>query len=168
MRSSPRPLANAGLQINAKEAVRQLFEQRQKQICRTRSPERPDLKLSKEEALGWLLAYACGRRLLETEARPIGKLAGERASARKQECDAVRSAAGKKRARGIRAAYLLRLDGSVQRRRRPRPSREAAALRLHSHSLMLAAPCKFVHRIGVSYVEMSLPQVPLIGEVIMR
>ena len=57
LRSSPRPLANAGLQINAKEAVRQLFEQRQKQICRTRSPERPDLKLSKEEALGWLLAY---------------------------------------------------------------------------------------------------------------
>ena len=66
-----------GLLINAKEAVRQLFEQHRKDICR--SPERPDLQLSQEEALGWLLAHVRGRRLLDEEARPIGKVAAKQA-----------------------------------------------------------------------------------------
>ena len=39
-----------GLLLNAKEAVRQLFEQQRKRICR--SLERSDLQLSQEEALG--------------------------------------------------------------------------------------------------------------------
>jgi hypothetical protein len=71
-----------GLFVNAKEAVRQLFEQKRKEICS--SPERADLKLSHEEALGWLLAHARGRRLLVEEARRIGKAAGEQATAVKK------------------------------------------------------------------------------------
>ena len=88
--------STCGLLMNAKEALRLLFEQRRKLLCR--SPERPDLKISQEEALGWLLAYARGRQLLVPEARKIGKVAGERAGAAKKECDDVRAAA--KTARG--------------------------------------------------------------------
>ena len=80
-----------GLLVNAKEAVRLLFEQKKKLLCR--SPERLDLKLSKEEALGWLLAHARGRRLLVEEARKIGKLAGTQATAAKVRLDAIRDAA---------------------------------------------------------------------------
>ena len=86
-----------GLFINAKEAVRQLFEQKRKEMCT--SPERSDLKLSQEEALGWLLAHARGRRLLDEEARPIGKGAGEQATAAKKLLDAVRDAAKTKRSK---------------------------------------------------------------------
>ena len=56
-----------GLFINGKEAIRKLFEQRRKELCS--SPERPDLKLSQEEALGWLLPYALGRQLLAPPSR---------------------------------------------------------------------------------------------------
>ena len=83
--------------VNSKEAVRQLFEQKRKEMCS--SPERADLKLSQEEALGWLLAYARGRRLLVEEARPIGKAAGEQATAAKKLLDAVRGAAKTKRSK---------------------------------------------------------------------
>ena len=40
-------------------------------ICR--SPERPDLKMSQEEAQGWAVAAVVDRELLPDEARPIGK-----------------------------------------------------------------------------------------------
>ena len=43
-------------------------------------------KLSQEEALGWLLAHARGRRLLVEEARPIGKVAAKQAGVAKQQC----------------------------------------------------------------------------------
>ena len=55
----------------AKQAVQTLFEKQRKQQCR--SPERPDLPLSQEEASGFLCAAALGVELLPTEARALGK-----------------------------------------------------------------------------------------------
>ena len=80
-----------GLLMHAKEAVQRLFEKRRKDICS--SPERPDLKMSQEEALGWLLGYACGRELLTEDARKIGKVAGTQATVAKKERDAITASA---------------------------------------------------------------------------
>ena len=109
-----------GLFVNAKEAVRQLFEQKRKEICS--SPERADLKLSHEEALGWLLAHARGRRLLVEEARRIGKAAGEQATAVKKPgstpCATRRS---RSRRGGERSTRRQRRRGWVATRTRGRP-----------------------------------------------
>ena len=78
-----------GLLINAKEVVRLLKKESAASICQ--SPERPDLPLSGEEAIGWLLAYAQGRRLLEHEARPIGKVAGRQAGAAQQRLERLQA-----------------------------------------------------------------------------
>ena len=54
------------------QAVNNLFEYARDSICV--SPERPDLKMSKEEAVGWLLADLYGGcELLKSEARGLGK-----------------------------------------------------------------------------------------------
>ena len=53
------------------QAVNNLFEYACDSICV--SPERPDLKMSKEKAVGWLLADHYGRELLESEAHGLGK-----------------------------------------------------------------------------------------------
>ena len=101
-----------GLLINAQDAVRQLFKQKGTPICS--SPERPDLKLSQEEALGWLLAHARGRRLLDHEARAIGKVAGKQAGVAKQQCDAVGATAktrrSKARKRGATPEEIAAID----------------------------------------------------------
>ena len=76
-----------GLIVNAKQAIVELFNAKAFKAALCCSPEREDLKLSQEEALGWLLAYARGRRLLEFEARPIGKYAGTQAAVAKAELD---------------------------------------------------------------------------------
>ena len=108
-----------GLLINSKEAVRLLFEQQRSKICS--SPERPDLKLSQEEALGWLLAHACCRRLLVAEARKIGKVAGKQAGVAKQQRDAVRDAAKTKRSkarkRDATVEELVAIDSAAEAER---------------------------------------------------
>ena len=136
-----------GLFVNAKEAVRQLFEQKRKEICS--SPERADLKLSHEEALGWLLAHARGRRLLVEEARPIGKAAGEQATAVKKQLDAVRDAAKSKPTRRRWASaqrggsdvvagwQRARADGHALRRRSRRRRRRRAGSADTSRAVML-------------------------------
>lgn len=124
-----------GLLINCKEAIRQLFEQHRKELCS--SPERPDLKLSQEEGLGWLLAYALGRQLLDHEARPIGKLAGTVASGAKKECDGVRDAAkskrGKARKRSATAEEMAAIDKAAE------VQRAAIFLKVHELCHMPAA-----------------------------
>ena len=82
-----------GLIVNAKQAIFELFGTKDFKSALCRSPERDDLKLSQEEALGWLLAHTRGRRLLELEARPIGKYAGTQVTAAKKELDRIRDAA---------------------------------------------------------------------------
>ena len=47
-----------GLLVNAKQAISELFVMKTFKALVCRSPERPDLSLSQEEALGWMLAYA--------------------------------------------------------------------------------------------------------------
>jgi hypothetical protein len=108
-------LSTNGLVLNAKEVVRLLFEKRRKDICS--SPERPDLKLSQEEALGWLLAFTMGRPLLDEEARPIGKVAATQASVAKQLRDGVRDSAkaqrGKARKRSATAEEIADIDAKA-------------------------------------------------------
>lgn len=54
-----------------KKAVQDVFRDHASIICR--SPERPDLPLSQEEANGWLMASIRGREPLAAEGRGIGK-----------------------------------------------------------------------------------------------
>ena len=60
-----------GLAVLVKQAVVKVWKQRGGAICR--SPERPDLKMSQEEAQGWLVAAVVNRELLADEARLVGK-----------------------------------------------------------------------------------------------
>lgn len=60
-----------GLCIRCKAAVIKLYMQCASNVCR--SPERPDLRLSKEEAQGHLMGNLVLGELLESEARRIGK-----------------------------------------------------------------------------------------------
>ena len=60
-----------GLAVLVKQGVVNVWKQRGDAICR--SPERPDLKMSQEEAQGWAVAAVVDRELLPDEARPIGK-----------------------------------------------------------------------------------------------
>jgi len=75
------------------------------------------LKISQEETLGWVLAYARGRKLLTEEARPIGKLAGTLATEAKSELDGVRGRAKKRlsraRQKGASAEELAAIDKEV-------------------------------------------------------
>jgi len=50
------------LLVNTKQAIFELFSTKAFKAALCCSPERADLKLSQEEALGWLLAHARGRR----------------------------------------------------------------------------------------------------------
>ena len=131
-----------GLLLNAKEAVRQLFEQQRKQICR--SPERSDLQLSQEEALGWLLAHARCRRLLDDEARPIGKVAAKQAGVVKKQHDAVRDSAKTKRSkarkRSATAEEVAAIDAEAE------AQRAAISLHVFAISHMPAADSEIVER----------------------
>ena len=60
------------------EAINNTFDQQRARLCR--SPERPDLTISKEEALGWLLAEMFNCELLVPEARGLGKRVGKQIS----------------------------------------------------------------------------------------
>ena len=60
-----------GLCVRSKAAVAQVFTERASDICR--SPERPDLRLSKEEAQGHLMGNLIIGELLVDEARRVGK-----------------------------------------------------------------------------------------------
>ena len=106
-----------GLIVNAKQAIFELFGMKAFKAALCCSPERGDLKLSQEEALGWLLAHARGRRLLELEARPIGKYAGTQAAAAKKALDCIRDAAKvarcKARKKDASAEALAALDAKA-------------------------------------------------------
>jgi hypothetical protein len=54
-----------------KQAITKLFEKQRKSICR--SPERPDLQLSQEEALGYFLSAMLGIEILTQEVRKISE-----------------------------------------------------------------------------------------------
>ena len=60
-----------GLCVRSKAAVAKAFTERAGDICR--SPERPDLRLSKEEAQGHLMGNLVVGELLVEEARSVGK-----------------------------------------------------------------------------------------------
>lgn len=60
-----------GLCVRSKAAVAQVFRERASDICR--SPERLDLRLSKEEAQGHLMGNLVVGELLVEEARRVGK-----------------------------------------------------------------------------------------------
>ena len=69
-------------------AIRALFKAHRDDICR--SPERPDLMLSQEEAMGYLIADALSRPLLAPlDARPVGKRIDTRASAVEKQLAAM-------------------------------------------------------------------------------
>jgi len=104
---------NNGLIVNAKQAIFELFGTKAFKAALCCSPERPDLKLSQEEALGWLLAHARGTRLLED----IGKYAGTQATVAKKELDRIRDAAkvrrSKARSKGASAEAFAAIDKKV-------------------------------------------------------
>ena len=110
-----------GLLVNGKQAIADLFGMKAFKAARCHSPERPDLQISQEEALGWLLAFARGRELLVEEARPIGKLAGTLGTEAKKELDTIRDSAKMRRSRarkkGASAAELADIDTAVTAQR---------------------------------------------------
>ena len=57
--------------VRLKAAVAKIYRERASDICR--SPERPDLRLSKEEAQGHFAGNLIIGELLESEARRVGK-----------------------------------------------------------------------------------------------
>ena len=89
------PIASAvtnDLVTAVRAAIRSLYEARRDDVCY--SPERPDLKLSQEEAMGYLIADALGRPLLAPlDARPVGKRLDTRAGAVERQLAAMPRAA---------------------------------------------------------------------------
>ena len=80
----PRPplvatLATVAVALVVKAAVVAVWKACADKICR--SPERPDLRMSQEEAQGWLISALFARELLPPEARGIGKRVDYYASA---------------------------------------------------------------------------------------
>ena len=61
---------------DAIQAINNTWDVHEANICQ--SPERPDLNISKEEGIGWILAEMLfDRELLIEEARSLGKRAGK-------------------------------------------------------------------------------------------
>ena len=75
-----------------KAAITALFKHHDAGLCS--SPERPDLRLSQEEALGYLVGSLVVGELLEAEARPVGKRldfhAGKESKAQAADKESVR------------------------------------------------------------------------------
>lgn len=63
---------------NVIQAINNIFDQHADAICC--SPERPDLQMSKEEGVGWLVAALFRREVRVDEARPLGKRVGKQLS----------------------------------------------------------------------------------------
>ena len=86
-RPRDQPLAREltyGLVVAVKDCISDLYERCRGDVCL--SPERPDLPLSQEEAIGYLMAGALGRPLLAApDARPFGKRIDSKATAIQQQ-----------------------------------------------------------------------------------
>ena len=67
-----------------KKVIHDLFQAKVYRGCIVRSPERPDLQLSQEEAMGFLLAALAGIELLASEARITGKTIHNRVASEKK------------------------------------------------------------------------------------
>ena len=95
IRSCTRRLANEvtnGLVVAVRAVLRALYRDCRADVCR--SPERPDLQLSQEEAMGYLTADALGRPLLAAlDARGPGKRIDSRAVAVEKQLAALPKAA---------------------------------------------------------------------------
>lgn len=65
-----------------KAVVTSLFKDHDERLCS--SPERPDLRLSQEEAMGYLAGILVVGQLLPDEARPVGKRLDSRACQEKK------------------------------------------------------------------------------------
>ena len=95
-----------GLVIAVRVAIRDLFDDehpRRASICR--SPERPDLQLSQEEAIGYLLADTLGRPMLaEADARPLGKRVDSKVTAVLKQLAAAPKAAAESARKAAAAA----------------------------------------------------------------
>ena len=100
------PVASAvtnNLVTAVRAAIRALFKAQRDDICR--SPERPDLMLSQEEAMGYLIADALGRPLLAPlDARPVGKRIDTRAGAVEKQLAAMPRAAAEAARKAAAAA----------------------------------------------------------------
>ena len=72
-------MATVSVAVLAKQAVGGLWKEAADKICR--SPERSDLRMSQEEAQGWLIGALFGRELLPDEARAVGKRVNNYAAA---------------------------------------------------------------------------------------
>ena len=86
----------------AHQAIHNLFEQRRAELCE--SPERSDLSIDKEEALGHLLGDALGRALLPAEGRAVGKRATKLVTKAKSEAEGIKARAKTKRSKARKAA----------------------------------------------------------------
>ena len=101
-----------------KAVITALFKAHEKQICS--SPERPDLRLAQEEALGHLVGSLVVGELLAAEARPIGKRldfhAAKEAKAQAAEKESVRQKKkGLRKKKGLEPAELASLCQTIDR-----------------------------------------------------
>ena len=111
-----------------KATVIAIFKDFVEQICS--SPERPDLRLTQEEALGHLVGSLVVGEMLATEARGIGKRldfhAGKEAKAQAQEKESVRQKLkGLRKKKGLEPAQLTTMSEAIDV-----AAEEARALRL--------------------------------------
>eukprot|EP00966_Prymnesium_polylepis_P272060 6285880-Prymnesium_polylepis.2 len=115
-----------------KQAIHELYKSKQYRVLIGRSPERPDLRLSQEEALGYLLGAVLGVELLQQEARSFGSKVEFQATQEKNASEAAKEtekskkkaarAAAKKSAEAAAAldATLAGIDAEGQVKRAAR------------------------------------------------
>ena len=82
--------ATVAVALVVKAAIAAVWKAYAEKICR--SPERPDLRMSQEEAQGWLIGALFARELLAPEARGIGKRVDYYASAEEKAEKAAKEA----------------------------------------------------------------------------
>ena len=118
--------------VLVKQAVYDLYESKRYRSLIGRSPERPDLRLSQEEALGYLLGAIVGVELLQQETRAFGSKVEFQALQEKKAIEKAKEAmkGKKKSARAVASksaaaaavldATLEDIDAAAQRERAAR------------------------------------------------
>ena len=95
---------NVDLCCLVKQAIHDLYESKTQLTLICRSPERTDLRLAQEEALGYLLGAAAGLEMLPQEVRNLGKKVEYYADAEKKAAEKAKGTLkDRKRAAGAAA-----------------------------------------------------------------
>ena len=122
-------IATVMVAVLVKQAIVAVWKDAANKICH--SPERPDLKMSQEEAQGWLVGALFERELLLPEARNVGKRVDNYAAAEDKAAKKAKETAKGKKKEARKAATqelvqdkLARIEAGLEAKREERLARE--------------------------------------------